>query len=114
MFCPRCDTPLPQGQKRCPNCGYVAEEPREEEKAKEAVYESIRAADAREKKRHKHALIRLILFSIPATAVLILFLIAAYDFAKCDAIIIYAGYALVSVALGIFCAAVLVGLGLRH
>lgn len=136
MFCPKCGSQLEESQKTCNQCNFdLAMVEQEPSNTSVGVIKNIAVHKASsESAKANINVIKLISFSIIAVVILIMFFNAASSIAKGGLGImdiqsvggktldeayyrelgsIYAGYANVVRALGVFCASVLVSLGLK-
>lgn len=139
MFCPKCGTKIQEGNSICSSCNFDISETKTENMdlaSSEQTKKGITAvSNSTERAMPAFSVIKLTIFSIIATVVLIMFLIAANKIASGGLEImninsvggrtleeayyfelgtIYAGYATVVRALGIFFASVLVWMGLKN
>lgn len=135
MFCPKCGTVIEEGVNVCPNCGLDITTVDQASKAMVTPTVAIPATPISESaKKVGSPVIKFVYFGL-AAVVLIMFFIAAGNIVSGGNEImqiqsvggrtleeayyyelgsIYAGYAMISRALGIFFASVLVWLGLKN
>lgn len=132
MFCPKCGTPLNEGEMLCQNCGFNIAEVKRESVIKPISNEE--KGTENDKQADKGNPIIKVVYIGLAAAVLIMFFVAANDIVKggegimqiesvggktleeayyYELGMVYAGYAMVARALGVFFSAVLVWLGLK-
>lgn len=135
MFCPKCGTTIEEGATVCPNCGLdTATVNQSPSPAAAPVVANSVTPDSESSKKAGNPVIKFVYFGL-AAVVLIMFFIAASNIVSGGNEImqiqsvggktleeayyyelgsIYAGYAMISRALGIFFASVLVWLGLKN
>lgn len=130
MFCPKCGTAIADGNSVCQNCGLDVNTVYQASKT--AVTPTVTTSES--SKKTGNVVVRFVYFGL-AVAILIMFFMAAADIASGGNEIrqiesvggktleeayyyelgsIYAGYAMISRALGIFFASVLVWLGIKN
>lgn len=136
MFCPKCGTSVEDGVKNCPNCGLdfsVLEQKKESTLTENKTVEAAATTGVVSEKEEKNQIVKFVFFGL-AAVVLVMFFMAASNIAEggneimqiqsvggktleeayyAELGTIYAGYAMISRALGIFFASVLVWLGLK-
>lgn len=134
MFCPKCGTTIEEGATVCPNCGLdIATVNQSPSSAATPTVASLVTLDSELNKKNGNPIVKFVYFVL-AVVVLILFFIAASNIVSGGNEImqiqsvggqtleeayyyelgsIYAGYAMMSRALGIFFASVLVWIGLK-
>ncbi len=133
FYCPKCGTTIEEGRTVCPNCGLDITEVNPILKNAASSVNSSAAFDVKAEKRAGNPAVKYVYFVL-AAVVLIMFFIAAAKIAYggnkiqqiesiggetleeayyYDLGSIYAGYAMISCALGIFFSSVLVWLGLK-
>ena len=132
MFCPKCGSNNEEGKEACVNCGLVFSELNSEEGT--ASETSVVELSEQEKATSKNSIIRMVYFGL-ALVILIMFFVAAGSIVKGGSEImqiesvggttleeayyaelgsIYSGYAMIARAFGVFCASILVWLGLKE
>lgn len=135
MFCPKCGTTIDEGVNLCPNCGLDIT--MVDQDLKPAITTTVAipvAATSEPAKKAGNPVVKFVYFGL-AAVILIMFFIAASNIVSGGNEImqiqsvggktleeayyyelgsIYAGYAMISRALGIFFASVLVWLGLKN
>lgn len=134
MFCPKCGTIIEEGITVCPNCGLDFAIVKQTPIPVSTPTDAIPVSDFETIKKGKNSGVKYVYFGL-ATVVLIMFFIAARNIVSGGNEImqiqsvggktleeayyyelgsIYAGYAMISRALGIFFASVLVWIGIKH
>lgn len=135
MFCPKCGTAIEEGTTVCPNCGLdTATVNQSPDPVATPIVASSVTTNAEADKKAGNPVVKFVYFGL-AAVVLIMFFIAAGNIVSGGNNImqiqsvggetleeayyhelgsIYAGYAMISRALGIFFASVLVWLGLKN
>lgn len=132
MFCPKCGSNNEEGKEACVNCGLVFSELNSDNES--TPKPSITVLADQGKSMSKTPIIRLVYFGL-ALVVLIMFFVAAGSIVKGGSEImqiesvggttleeayyaelgaIYSGYAMIARAFGVFCASILVWLGLKE
>lgn len=133
FYCPKCGTTIEEGKTVCPNCGLDVTKVNPIIKNAASSADSRAASDVKKVKRYGNSAVKYAYFVL-AAVVLIMFFVAAARIAYSGNEIhqiesvggetleeayyfelgsIYAGYAMISRALGIFFSSVLVWLGLK-
>ena len=132
MFCPKCGSNNEEGKEACVNCGLVFSELNSDNES--TPKPSITVLADQGKTVSKGSIISLVYFGL-ALVILIMFFVAAGSIVKGGSEImqiesvggttleeayyaelgsIYSGYAMIARAFGVFCASILVWLGLKE